>query len=322
MDTILQALQSDPVVLGVTAGIFVAVAALGLAARALLTGPDPISERLRAFGVGGDTPAMLRRGQFERNVAKGLSPLARLATPTDAEELSVLRVRLARAGYRGRHASQIFLGIKMALALAAPSLFLLGNSRFEWTTSLTTPTAIWLAIAGFMGPNLMLSRIAANRQRQLQRDMPDAMDLLVTCVEAGLGLDASLSRVAAELSLSSRLLSSELRTVLGEMNAGLQRGEAFRRLAERTGLDDLRALASTLTQADVFGTSIAGALRGQAEWMRVRRLQRAEERAASVSVKMTVPLVFFILPSLIAVVMAPAAVRVAKTLLPSLGGGH
>jgi tight adherence protein C len=142
------------------------------------------------------------------------------------------------------------------------------------------------------------------------------MDLLVTCVEAGLGLDAALSRVAEEMALAAPLLGRELNVTFLEIQAGVPRRDAFRRLADRTGVEDLKTLSAVLTQTEIFGTSIARALRVHAEGMRVKRMQKAEERAAMVSVKMTFPLILCILPSLIAVVLGPAAAQIAATFFP------
>ena len=140
------------------------------------------------------------------------------------------------------------------------------------------------------------------------------MDLLVTCVEAGLGLDAALARVADEIRLASPLLAQELNLTFLEIQAGIARRDAFRRLSERTGVEDLRQLSAVLTQTEMFGTSIAKALRVHADGMRIKRMQRAEERAASVGVKMTLPLILCILPSLIAVVLGPAMVSMIEQL--------
>jgi tight adherence protein C len=186
--------------------------------------------------------------------------------------------------------------------------------------------AFLIAVVAFAGgfylPDLWLSSRTRARQTAIERGLPDALDLLVTCVEAGLGLDASLQRVADELRLAWRVLADELETTFLETKAGIPRVEGFRRLAARTGVRDLKSLAATLTQTEIFGTSVATALRIQAEGIRVRRMQRAEERAAYVSVKMTLPLILCILPSLLAIVVGPAIINVAHTLLPALGGGR
>ena len=144
----------------------------------------------------------------------------------------------------------------------------------------------------------------------LEKPLPDAMDLLVTCVEAGLALDAAMARVSQEMELVAPILGAGAEADLLEIQAGVQRSDAFHRLSKRTGVEDLRSLSAMIIQTELFGTSVSRALRVHSEGMRIKRMQRAEEQAAMVSVKMTVPLIFFILPSLMAVVMGPAALMI------------
>jgi tight adherence protein C len=178
--------------------------------------------------------------------------------------------------------------------------------------------ALMLGALGFYAPNLWLSSRVEQRQLLISRALPDTLDLLVTCVEAGLGVEASLARVTQEIHLSAPLLAVELQHTLVEINAGRPRTEAFRRLAERTGLDDLRSLSATFIQTEMFGTSVAQALRIYSASMRIRRTHRAEEKAATVAVKMMVPMILFILPSLLCVILGPAVVRMVHALLPAL----
>jgi tight adherence protein C len=180
--------------------------------------------------------------------------------------------------------------------------------------------AVWLCAGGLFLPNLWLSSRVAQRRLLVERGLPDSLDLLVTCVEAGLGLDSALLRVSQDSALCAPALAEELRLTSLETQAGIPRPEAFRRLFERTGCDELKSLAATLSQAEMFGTSVGLALRVQAQGIRTRRMFRAEERAAIVAVKMTVPLVLCILPSLLAVVMGPAAVNIYQGLYSKLGG--
>jgi tight adherence protein C len=241
-------------------------------------------------------------------LGKLLRPFARLVRPTQATELSRLRARLQQAGLRSDHAMELFLASKLLLACAATMTFLYINSRLvsRLAFPLDAAVAVWTCAAFFLAPTFWLgSRISA-RKLTIERALPDAMDLLVTCVEAGLGLDAALSRVADEMRLAAPLLAQEMNVTFMEIQAGIPRREAFRRLSERTGVEDLRQLSAVLTQTEMFGTSIAKALRVHADGMRIKRMQRAEEKAASVGVKMTLPLILCILPSLIAVVLGPA----------------
>jgi tight adherence protein C len=237
-----------------------------------------------------------------------------LARPARRDELARLRNSLLHAGYRGDHAMEIFLGIKLGATPLMTSLFLLVNSRLAEPIKFPTDAGVALVLAAmtFFLPNLWLRGRIGERQTAIERALPDAMDLLVTCVEAGLGLDAAISRVADEMVIAAPLLAAELRHTFLEIHAGVPRADGFRRLAERTGVEDLRALSAMLIQTDMFGTSIARALRVHSESMRIRRAQRAEEKAAMVSVKMTIPLILCILPSLIAIVMGPAIAMIVK----------
>ncbi|HVT07123.1 MAG TPA: type II secretion system F family protein, partial [Polyangia bacterium] len=148
------------------------------------------------------------------------------------------------------------------------------------------------------------------RKQALENPLPDAIDLLVTCVEAGLSLDAAMARVAQEMELVAPILAQELKQTMLEIQAGVKRSDAFHRLSTRTGVEDLKSLSAMIIQTELFGTSVSRALRVHSEGMRTKRMQRAEEKAAMVSVKMTVPLILFILPSLMVVVMGPAALMI------------
>jgi tight adherence protein C len=247
-------------------------------------------------------------------LARVLRPLSALARPAKGEELNRLRNNMIRAGYRGEHAMEIFLGVKLGATPIITVLFLLVNSELPRPMTFPTDAGVALVLAAltFFLPNLWLRGRISERQTAIERALPDAMDLLVTCVEAGLGMDAAISRVSEEMALAAPLLAEELRHTSREIQAGVPRADGFRRLAERTGVEDLRALSAMLIQTDMFGTSIAKALRVHGESMRVRRGQRAEEKAAMVSVKMTIPLILCILPSLIAVVMGPAVAMIIK----------
>ncbi len=253
-----------------------------------------------------------------RAIVETLRPIARIATPAGEEEISRVRLRLSRAGLRREHALPVFLAAKVVLALAAIVGVLAVNASRVDPLDNALALAVGACAAGFYAPNFWLSKRIAARQLAIRRGLPDSLDLLVTCVEAGLALDASLLRVAGETRVAFPVLADELELTFLEVKAGMTRPDAFRRLADRTGVDDLKQLAATLTQTEMFGTSVGLALRVQADGMRVRRMQRAEEKAAMVGVKMTLPLVFCILPSLFAVVIGPAAVNIMETLLPRM----
>jgi tight adherence protein C len=319
-------LSSSAVMLGLAAlagMIFVLAIAGGL--RSLLSGKSDVVERLgrRDDGDTTDGSGSFRdsraltspREEFSKKLASLLRPFSALAKPGKADELSRARMNMVRAGLRGEGSLEIFMGLKLFLAPLLTIGFL------ELNANLTAPIqfpvdvvlAIWICGFVFFIPNIWLNGKIKERQQALERALPDAMDLLVTCVEAGLGLDAAISRVSQELVLSAPILAEELTLTFLEVQAGITRADSFRRLAERTGVEDLRSLAAMLIQTDIFGTSVARALRIHSEHMRIKRMQQAEEKAAMVSVKMTVPLVLCILPSLIAVVMGPAIVMITQS---------
>jgi tight adherence protein C len=224
------------------------------------------------------------------------------------------------AGLRGTAAPQAYFAAKTGLAIGLP---LLGFVYLRLTSSLLPVQALlavlWLLAAlGLYLPNLVLWRLRLRRQREIFEAFPDAIDLITVCVEAGLGLDAALVRVAEDVQIACRPLAEELHLVTLELRAGSNKEKALRNLALRCGVDQIDALAAMLIQAERFGTSIAEALRVQSESLRTTRRLRAEEAAAKLPVKMLVPLIFLIFPSMLTVLMGPAVVRISQSLLPSL----
>jgi tight adherence protein C len=303
-----------------TLGLTVALVAVAAGLRSMFfSGPSDVVRRLERT-VGRADAVDRAVGRPTRTLSKVLQPLSWLARPTKAAELSRLRNRLIQGGLRGPFALETFLATKLILAFGATVLMLEANARFvhlRFPMDMVVP--VWTCILAFFLPNFWLGSKVKERQTQIERALPDAMDLLVTCVEAGLALDSALSRVSEEIGLASQILGAEMNLTFLEIQAGIQRPDAFRRLADRTGVDDLRSLSAMLIQTDLFGTSVARALRVHAESMRTRRMQRAEERAAMVGVKMTIPLILFILPSLIGILLGPAMVSIFEVLLPTVG---
>ena len=304
--------------------IFVVGIALGI--RALLGRRNVVVERLERVGRGNLEPADAdvsaaaadedegSKKEVANLLAKILRPLAQLAKPKKGEELSRTKQKLIQAGYRGENALEIFLGLKLFLPPIFTITFLEINANLP--TPIESPLdyviALWICAGLFFAPNMWLKSKIGERQQALEKALPDAMDLLVTCVEAGLGLDAAMARVAEEMVLAAPALGAELNLTCLEVQAGITRADSFRRLAERTGVEDLRSLAAMLIQTETFGTSVAKALRVHADGMRIKRMQHAEEKAAMASVKMTVPLILCILPSLVAVVMGPAVIMIIQ----------
>jgi len=233
------------------------------------------------------------------------------SAPRSASELGKLRQRLVAAGYRSSEALTVFFGVRLGCAVVGFLAFanpLLGRPNL--------PMAFGALAIGYIGPGFVLARKAKARQHRIRLSLPDALDLLVVSVEAGLGLDQALQRVGAELTLAHPELSEELRLVNLELRAGKARPEALRNLADRTGVDDLSSLAAMLIQTDKFGTSVARSLRVHSETLRTKRRQRAEEAAAKTGVKMVFPLVFCIFPAIWVVTIGPAAIKFVEVLFP------
>jgi tight adherence protein C len=238
--------------------------------------------------------------------------------PTSTKEMSRIRRRLVRAGFTGPSAPVIYAALEVALpVLAGLSAFALlrqplGSPRVFLVSSL-------LAIAAYLVPGLLVGRIVTRRQQQIRNGLPDALDLIIVCVEAGLSLDQAVLKAREELALSHPALADELQQVTNEIRAGKPRMEAFRNLADRTKVDDVRALVAMLIQTDRFGTSIAQALRTHAETGRTIRRQRAEERAAKLGVKLVFPLVFCLFPAMYVVTLGPGAIRIIRVLIQGIG---
>lgn len=313
----------DPLAFAIALLAVGSLGALAFGVSSISRRGDALARRLAAPPMEYETPvpsSLAVRKARGSVLARLVAPIARIAMPMRKDELLRLKSRLQQAGYRGDHALPFYVAGKVCLAVGFVGAFLWINSRRTERFEPGYMIAIVTFAAGYYLPEAWLSSRTRARQTSIERGLPDALDLLVTCVEAGLGLDASLQRVADEVRLAWPVLAEELQTTFLEVKAGIPRIESFRRLAARTGVRDLKSLSATLTQTEIFGTSVALALRIQAEGIRVRRMQRAEEKAAYVSVKMTLPLVLCILPSLLAIVIGPAIIGVAQNLLPALGG--
>jgi tight adherence protein C len=216
--------------------------------------------------------------------------------------------KLVHAGFDGAAAPVIFSAIRIASALLMPVLSFVAAPR---------DNPVWLAVSvvmglvvGVAGPQAVLDRLAAQRQERIRRSVPDALDLLVVCVEAGVSLDAAILRVARDLSNVRPELALEFAQVVRRVNAGMPRDRALLSLSQRTGVDELRTLVASMIQTERLGTSIARVLRVNSESLRLRRRQKAEKRAAEAALKMIFPLALFLLPALLAVILGPAAITV------------
>ena len=221
--------------------------------------------------------------------------------PRSPQEVSVIQKRLIRAGYRKDEYTNIFYGAKVL----TPLFFVLLVMVSQHGSFFVYATAVAL---GFLAPDFWLGNRISARQTNIRVGLPEALDLLVICIEAGLGLDQAFMRVADEMKISQPEISDELSLIGLEQRAGRPRAEAWKNLAERTDVDIVRAMVATLIQADHFGTSVSKTLRVYSDTLRVQRRQMVEEIAAKTTVKLVFPLVFFIFPSLFVVAMGPAVI--------------
>jgi tight adherence protein C len=237
--------------------------------------------------------------------------------PSTPEKLSHTQRLMARAGYRRPESVAVMQGVKVFLPIALLCLVYF-TGFYQHSPFFILGFA---ALLGYLGPEIWLTQRISKRQHVIRLSMPDALDLLVICVEAGLGLDQAMFRVSQELKIAHPELCEELELVSTEIRVGKTRIEALRALATRTGVDDIKALVAMLVQTDRFGTSVAQSLRVHSDDLRTKRRQRAEEAAAKTTVKMVPPLVFFIFPALLVVILGPAVISLARNLIPVLGGG-
>jgi tight adherence protein C len=297
--------------------VFAAVLGVGLAAT-FATLPNVARERVRALAPAGGPSADSLTVPWVERVVRLSGPLARLSVPEAGWEASPLRIRFMNAGLRGPAAPAVYFAAKSALALALPFLLFLGlgvgGARLG--TSGTLAALLAAGAFGYYLPNGLLAHRIRLRQREILEAFPDALDLMTVCVEAGLGLDAALLRVATELEFTSPTLSEELHLVTLELRAGSSKEKALRNLALRTGVEDIDALVAMLIQAERFGTSVADSLRVHADGLRTQRRLRAEEAASKIPVKLLFPLVFCIFPSMLVVLMGPAFLRILRVFFP------
>jgi tight adherence protein C len=286
-----------------------------------LVGSSATEDRARRLAVDEAPPPPRRR--WIDWLARSTLPLARFSGSDAGTEGSALRRRLLHAGIHNAAAPTAFFGIKTLLAVALP--LLVYAAQMLVPAPLQGPRLMYAllgaAALGHYLPNLLLARLVTLRQREIFESFPDALDLMTVCVEAGLGLEAALQRVANDMAHRSLVLSSELQLVGMELRAGAPREYALHNLALRTGVEEVDGFVSMVIQAERFGTSIAQALRVHADMLRTRRRQRAEEAAAKIAIKLLLPLVFCIFPALMLVLMGPAILRVQRMLSTMAGGG-
>jgi len=319
-------------------GLVMVALVMGAAGWSKLSGRDRVRQRLDRWS-GASEPGLAGEAVAPapwRWLVRGTRPLRRLSEPqrtadapgegagAPSEEVSEgIALRFQQAGIRHPQAVAAFFGLKALLSLALPVVGLaaltMGGAPLR---GVAAPGALLLLSAGgYYAPNVWLARRIRQRQRLIFEAFPDALDLMTVCVEAGLGTEAALLRVAQDLALQSPDLADELRLVNLELRAGAGREAALRHLAQRTGVEEVDAFVTLLLQAERFGTPMAQALRVHAQALRTLRRQRAEEAAAQIALKLLFPLIFCIFPSLMVVLMGPAMLQIHRVLLPSMAGG-
>lgn len=292
--------------------IFMGVVSLGIAGYFLLVRPvSPVETRLREMN-----PRAAEEAQqppvSSVLVERFAKPLTQFVPQPSPRNLRRLRKRLIQAGFYSENSTAIFRAIRLTSALLLPAVvffFVTVVLRKPLDSSTFGLTLVAFGYGAFM-PSFMLSRLITKRKSRITRALPDALDLMVVCVEAGLGLNAALHRVGREMELVEPNLSEELAVTNREIRAGKPRDEALRNLGDRTGVDDVKSLVAMLVQTDRFGTSIADSLRVFADSMRTKRRQRAEEMVAKAAIKLIFPLLLFIFPALLIVLMGPALIRI------------
>lgn len=267
-----------------------------------------------------ESPVLKKSDAVSRMLAAASPALAAPLKPKNASEASRLKIRLANGGFRGETAPTIFLGFKFAGLMLG--LFLSGVTLFTLPeiNQRAIMSAIFFAGGLFYVPEIVLMLIARKRKENIFLGLPDALDLMVVCVEAGLGLDQAMRKVAEEMKKTYRIIAEEFGLANFQLQVGRPKAEVLHELGVRSGVDDLRSLAAILIQADRFGSSVAQALRVQSDSMRTRRRQLAEEKAAKTAVKLIFPLVIFIFPGIFVVLVGPAAITMVREMFPAMSG--
>lgn len=287
-------------------GVFVSIALItGFGTSRVLALRSPERRRLREMTPAGST-TVVDQLRLTEQINPTLATIAR-KLPKSPKEMTRLRRRLLAAGIHSFGAAVVYAISELTLPFlfaAVPLKLLIGPTAWIF--------AVLSAMLGYMMPGLILGRLIATQKRKIENGLPDALDLMIICVEAGCGLDQAILKTSEELEISYPELASELKLITTEVRAGKPRIEAFKNFAARTRVDDVRSLVAMLVQTDRFGTSIAQALRTHAEVSRTKRRQRAEEKAAKIGVKLVFPLVFFLFPAFYVVTLGPAIIQFVR----------
>jgi tight adherence protein C len=261
-----------------------------------------------------------RREKTQFSLARLLEPVGSLL-PISSQDASVLRRELISAGFRSDSAVTVFYGVKLVLAVVGVLVALATKGGME-NPLMKMMVPVFGGVIGYILPGFGLSRLIKRRHNQIRLALPDVLDLMVICTEAGCGLDQALVNVARELKDVHKAISEEINQVNMEMMAGKSRAEALRNLSQRTDEEEIIKLVAILIQSDRFGTIVGEALRTQYEFLLIRRRQIAEERSGKVGVKLVFPIFFFCMPSLMVVTTGPAMIQLFHNLFPAMRGGH
>lgn len=305
--------------------LFISITLGVLAVAVIFTRGSTLRSRLKALMQGrevvGEIDIESAASPWANSMFRAvIDPMSRLAAPDKEEEISRFRERFIRAGLRDSNAPLWFFATKAVLALIVPlAVLLLVQIWAPKTSGLTSLLLAFIASAvGYYLPNYGVDTLVRRRQREIIEAFPDALDLLVVCVEAGLGLDLAIARVAEEIGMRSKVLSDELKLVGLDLRVGSSRERALTNFAGRTDLEEISTFVTMLLQAERFGTSLADSLRVHADTLRTKRRLRAEEEAAKIALKMLFPLIFFIFPTLLLVLMGPGMIQIYRIMIPTM----
>ena len=270
---------------------------------------DPARKRASSFSI--DNHSNTDGADLVSILVRVVDPISRLALPSEGWDKSPLQLKFVNAGWRTTDAPKLYFGIKSLLTISFPIIAYTFLNKFiqaENTSGLLFVLILFAGL-GYYLPNIFLSNIVKKRQQEIVETLPDATDLLIICMEAGLSFDQALSKVAAEIKLKSEILSQELELLLMEVRSGFTRERVLRNLALRTGVEEIDGLATMVIQSERFGTSIGDALRIHADTARTKRRQKAEETASKIALKLLFPLLFFLIPAIFIVLLTPALMQ-------------
>lgn len=317
----------DPLLL-ISALVFLGILIIGWGIYAFMQSKQKMSDwNVRAQGQSLSQKTSQNKDDQKSGVKEyGLKLLEKLGQankPKDKASTSQLKSLLIAAGYRTAQAPVVFMGSRVFFAAMFGLAFLIfGSEAAQENDPMMFPAfLIGSMFAGYYGPQMWLRNMITKRKERLVNGFPDALDLMVVCVEAGLGLDQAIYRVGNEVKQGHPDLGEEFILLNLELRAGLSREQALRNLVNRTDLEDIRSLVALLIQTDRFGTSIGQALRVHSDSMRLRRRLKAEEKGAMLPVKLMIPLILFIFPALMVVIIGPGVINLMRNLLPAMGGG-